>query len=90
MDGFETTAAIRQTERRSGKRMPIVAMTAHALKGDEERCLAGGMDGYVSELIRTNELFARIEKVIAETKNQGAMPKGIRKTEKIIVDDLGD
>lgn len=52
--------------------------------------MPGGMHGYVSEPIRTNELFARIEKVIAETKNQGAMPKSIRKTEKIIVDDLGD
>jgi two-component system, sensor histidine kinase and response regulator len=91
MDGFETTAAIRQTEKQSGKRIPIVAMTAHALKGDEERCLAGGMDGYVSKPIRTNELFATIERVIAETKNKGAgaMPKGTRKTEEIIVDDLG-
>jgi two-component system, sensor histidine kinase and response regulator len=89
MDGFETTAAIRLREKGSGKRMPIVAMTAHALKGDEERCLAAGMDAYVSKPIRTNELFATIERVMAETKNQDAMPKGVKKTEEIIVDDVG-
>ena len=48
MDGFEATAAIRQAEKITGKHIPIVAMTAHALKGDQDRCMAVGMDGYVS------------------------------------------
>jgi two-component system, sensor histidine kinase and response regulator len=64
MDGFEATAAIREKEKRGGKRTPIIAMTAHALKGDEERCLAAGMDAYISKPIRTHELFATIETVM--------------------------
>ncbi len=57
MDGFEATAAIRQAEQLSGKHMPIVAMTAHAMKGDRERCLAAGMDAYVSKPIQFEELL---------------------------------
>lgn len=66
MDGFEATAHIREKEKISGKHMPIIAMTAHSLKGDQERCLAAGMDGYVSKPIRTAELFAAIESHLAE------------------------
>jgi PAS domain S-box-containing protein len=65
MDGFEATAAIRAWERSSGGRTPIVAMTAHALKGDQQRCLDAGMDGYVSKPIRSDELFATIEKLLS-------------------------
>jgi two-component system sensor histidine kinase/response regulator len=64
MDGFEATQAIREKERRSGKHLPIVALTAHAMKGDEERCLAVGMDGYISKPIRTQELFAILERLV--------------------------
>ena len=66
MDGFEATAAIRARENsitatngRNG--IPIIAMTAHAMKGDRERCLAAGMDGYVTKPIQANELLAAIE-----------------------------
>jgi CheY-like chemotaxis protein len=65
MDGFEATVAIREKENLTGGHIPIVAMTAHALVGDQERCLASGMDGYVSKPIRTSELFAVIEKVLS-------------------------
>jgi two-component system, sensor histidine kinase and response regulator len=61
MDGLEATAAIRKKEISTGAHIPIIAMTAHALKGDRERRFAGGMDGYVSKPIRTAELFAAIE-----------------------------
>jgi CheY-like chemotaxis protein len=64
MDGLQATAAIRKKEIATGARIPIIAMTAHALKGDRERCLAAGMDGYVSKPIRPIELFTAIESVM--------------------------
>jgi signal transduction histidine kinase/CheY-like chemotaxis protein len=66
MDGFEATAAIREREKLTGGHIPIVAMTAHALVGDQEKCIASGMDGYVSKPIRTSELFATIEKMLGD------------------------
>jgi two-component system sensor histidine kinase/response regulator len=64
MDGLETTAAIRNQEQSSGRHMPIIAMTAHAMRGDRERCLAAGMDGYISKPIVSAELLESIEAVI--------------------------
>jgi two-component system sensor histidine kinase/response regulator len=64
MDGFEATQTIREQEQRTGHHLPIVAMTAHAMKGDEERCLQAGMDGYVSKPINSAELFAVIQQTI--------------------------
>jgi CheY-like chemotaxis protein len=61
MDGLEATVAIRQKEKGTDTHIPIIAMTAHAMKGDQERCLAAGMDGYVSKPIKAEELFAVIE-----------------------------
>jgi signal transduction histidine kinase/CheY-like chemotaxis protein len=61
MGGFEATAAIRERERRTGGHQRIVAMTARALKGDRERCLEAGMDGYLSKPIDRIELFEAVE-----------------------------
>jgi two-component system, sensor histidine kinase and response regulator len=69
MDGLEATAAIRAKEETAGGHIPIIAMTAHALKGDEERCLSAGMDAYISKPIRTSELFETIERVIGTACN---------------------
>jgi len=63
MGGFEATQAIREKEKQSGQRIPIVAMTAHALKGDRERCLEAGMDGYVSKPIEPEELIRVVEEL---------------------------
>jgi two-component system sensor histidine kinase/response regulator len=57
MDGFEVTAAIRQAERLTGAHTPIVAMTAHAMSGDRQRCLEAGMDGYISKPIQAQTVF---------------------------------
>ena len=56
MNGFDATAAIRLDDRARGRHTRIVAMTAHAMQGDRERCLDAGMDGYLSKPIRLEEL----------------------------------
>src|SRR6266567_1108711 len=77
MDGFETTAKIRELEKQTGKHIPVIAMTAHALKGDEARYLEAGMDGYVSKAIRTNELYAALEMVANKEEESGLVSEEI-------------
>ncbi|HLY59194.1 MAG TPA: ATP-binding protein [Terriglobia bacterium] len=63
LDGFETTAAIRAQEKGPGNHLPIIAMTGHAMQGARERCLAAGMDSYISKPFRPDELYAAIHRV---------------------------
>ncbi len=67
MNGLEATAAIREKERATSRYTPIIAMTAHAIKGDRERCLEAGMDGYIAKPIRADELFRVLEGFASES-----------------------
>jgi len=64
LGGLEATAAIRARERETGGHVPIIALTAHAMKGDKERCLEAGMDAYVSKPIQARELVEAMEAVL--------------------------
>jgi two-component system sensor histidine kinase/response regulator len=75
MDGFAATAHIRERERRRGGHIPIVAMTAHAMKGDRERCLDAGMDDYLAKPIRPKELRTMLERIIPEAKCDAAFDR---------------
>jgi PAS domain S-box-containing protein len=67
LDGLQACRAIREWEQAAGGHIPIIAMTAHAMKGDRERCLEAGMDGYVAKPIRPEELAAAIREVTNAT-----------------------
>ena len=68
LDGLDATSAIRAWEKSAGTHIPIIAMTAHAMKGDRERCLAAGMDGYTSKPIRIRELEQAIARLVSPSK----------------------
>lgn len=67
MDGFEATARMREAEKSTRRHLPIIALTAHAMKGDRERCLVAGMDAYVSKPVKLDELFSAIESLVPES-----------------------
>ena len=68
IDGFEATATIRKKEETTGTHLPVVAMTAHAMQGDKERCLAAGMDGYVSKPVNAKELLAVVQAALENSR----------------------
>jgi signal transduction histidine kinase/CheY-like chemotaxis protein len=77
MDGFEATVAIRKLEGETGQHLPIVALTAHAMKGDREKCLAAGMDGYLTKPIRPTELDEILETYVARGLAAGKPMDGL-------------
>jgi CheY-like chemotaxis protein len=70
MGGLEAAAVIRAREQGTSRHLPIVALTAHAMKGDEERCLLAGMDAYVSKPVASERLVAVIERLFAREADQ--------------------
>ena len=74
MDGFEATAAIRAREQSTGKHLPIVAMTAHAMQGDQERCLAAGMDGYIAKPVKARELMDLLQRLSVRAAGADVVP----------------
>ena len=75
MDGMEATAAIREREKKLDRHVPILAMTAHAMRGDKEKCFAAGMDGYVSKPINPAELFAEIDRCVSAPERGNTVPE---------------
>jgi CheY-like chemotaxis protein len=67
MDGLQATSIIRKAEEVTGAHVPIIALTAHAMKGDREACLAAGMDGYLSKPINPTDMFALIQSLTGGT-----------------------
>ena len=80
MDGMEATAASREEEKRTGEHVVVIALTAHAMKGDQEKCLAAGMDGYLTKPIRPQELDDVLENYL---KNRRAKPGVLTPVEQI-------
>ena len=86
MDGLQATALIREKEKATGTHVPIVALTAHAMKGDRQRCLAAGMDAYVTKPIRHEELMETIQTLLLGAPNTPA-PAPPESPAEVIVDE---
>jgi CheY-like chemotaxis protein len=70
MDGYEATSEIRKDKATSFHMIPVLAMTANAMKGDRERCLASGMDDYITKPINIKNLGVFVHKWVAEVENR--------------------
>ncbi len=78
MDGFQATIAIRKMEMMTGRHVPIIAMTAHAMEGDREKCLAAGMDDYVAKPVVPDKLEAVLERWLPRRAPVGALQAAVR------------
>jgi PAS domain S-box-containing protein len=90
MDGLEATERLRTWERQQGGHLPVIAMTAYAMKGDREMCLAKGMDGYVSKPIQPAELFDTIGRLVVAREPPSAAQPAERALPSSATDDLVD
>jgi two-component system sensor histidine kinase/response regulator len=81
MDGMEATAAIREEEKASGEHQPIIALTAHAMKGDREKCLSAGMDAYLTKPIRPQELDEVLEDCLKNRHVKTGAAVGVERSE---------
>jgi len=79
MDGIEATIAIRREERETSRHVPIIAMTAHAMQGDRNRCLEAGMDDYIPKPINVHDLAAALDRMLAREPERNLSPEPIRK-----------
>jgi CheY-like chemotaxis protein len=76
LDGYAATGAIREREKKTGGHLPIIALTAHALKGDLERCLEAGMDGYVAKPLNAEDLRRTMWSILGRGEDRGARDEG--------------
>ncbi len=88
MGGFEATCAIRDREKKTGRHIPIIALTAHAMKGDEERCLKAGMDAYVSKPIRRPEFLKAMAQALHLNNGQSVPGAAVALCQDIVDVDL--
>jgi signal transduction histidine kinase/DNA-binding response OmpR family regulator len=86
MDGIEATARIRAKEKGTGRHIPIIALTAHAMKGDREFCMNAGMDGYVSKPLKTEDLLAAMEQLFGSRPETGEDAPRPESTEENVYD----
>ena len=70
MDGFEATSQLRRLEEETGEHLPVIALTAHAMEGDQERCLEAGMDAYVSKPVQVDNLLETIDRLLSTRGNE--------------------
>jgi PAS domain S-box-containing protein len=89
MGGLEATAIIRKEEERTGQHIPIIAMTAHAMTGDRERMLAGGMDAYISKPIRADELYRAIESFAPAVIDGTTLLEGVGGDKQLLAEMVG-
>jgi PAS domain S-box-containing protein len=89
MSGFEATQAIRTEEAGSARRLPIIALTAHAMQGDRDRCLAAGMDGYLAKPIDVDELVATVEHYAGHTPIAPADAAAAAPAPPVVFDEAG-